>query len=383
MGRDTRKSVETTGDDSTAVMICRVLCIFFMTYVHVNPGRANWQGDTSAYLNGLEFVLADVLGRASVPALSVLSGFLAVSAYARRPNWWLYAKDRWQTMMVPLVFWNAAIIALSLVILWVTDTQTSIIKHLSPLDRVTPLLVADRLTGYHSGSATVALNFLRDLFACGLLLPLLVPLVKRSGVLGVGLVWIAGLTIGFAPIVMRPHILMFFTIGIYLIMQSDRLLPSPRTAIKLYATLLLTLALVQLVPILHSNYGQNVPTTAFRLTMASTFFVMAVALSRSAAGRVVARLEPVTYLLYLSHTLLLLVLWGAWQLFFDTDLDWPYAVFFVAAPWVVLLIVMALYKLLARVPAAVQRVVNGKTISRRVKSGGVDGVGQTLRSRSG
>lgn len=117
--------------------------------------------------------------------------------------------------------------------------------------------------------------------------------------------------------------------------------------------------------------------------MASSFSVVSAAISRSAFGRAVERLEPVTYLLYLSHTLLLLVLWGAWQLFFDTDLDWPYAVFFVAAPWVVLLCVLGLHKLLVRAPTVVQCVVNGKTLLRPVAPGALSRLGRTQRRPAG
>jgi hypothetical protein len=176
---------------------------------------------------------------------------------------------------------------------------------------------------------------------------------------------------------------MFFAIGIYLVLQSDRLVPSPKTAAKLYAVLLLALALVLLVPFLRTNFGQNVPSTVLRLTMASIFFFVSAAICRSAFGRAVERLEPVTYLLYLSHTLLLLVLWGAWQLFFDTDLDWPYAVFFVAAPWVVLLCVLGLHRLLVRVPAVVQCVINGRPISRPVAPGALSRLSRTQRKPAG
>ena len=79
-------------NDSLAIKICRVLCIFFTTYVHINPGKDNWTGEIPDYLANIGYLLSDLLGRASVPALSVLGGYLAVSAYQRRANWWQYAK---------------------------------------------------------------------------------------------------------------------------------------------------------------------------------------------------------------------------------------------------------------------------------------------------
>ena len=34
-----------TPNESEAIKICRVLCIFFMSYVHVNPGLDSFAGE--------------------------------------------------------------------------------------------------------------------------------------------------------------------------------------------------------------------------------------------------------------------------------------------------------------------------------------------------
>ena len=355
-----------TESDSIAIKICRVVCIFFMTYVHVNPGKDNWTGDIPEYLAQLGYILSDVFGRASVPALSVLGGYLAVSAYSRRQNWWIYVKERWQTLIIPLITWNLVIIVLSLCILWLTGAKTSIIHDLLPFNQLTPLLIIDKLTGYNYGSATTALNFLRDIFICSLLLPLLLKFIKRLDFTAVGIIWLAGLTIGFSPIVMRPNILMFFTIGICLALQSSQLIPTLNTALKLIATLLIALGLIYFVPALEANYGKNLPNNAMRLAVASCFLILAIALSRLKIGKLIARLEPLAYLMFLSHATIMLILWGVWQKFFGNTLQWPYAIFFVVAPFVTLIVLLAVHKVLIIMPATIQRILSGKTTSRRV-----------------
>jgi succinoglycan biosynthesis protein ExoH len=350
-----------TEQDSIAVKVCRVLCIFFMGYVHVNPGRDSWPQETPAPLSYLGWVLADILGRASVPALSVLSGYLAVAAYGRRRDWWAYANDRWLVLIVPMIAWNALLIVSSLAIFWLTDAQTAVVQHLGSLEQLTPLLVLDRLTGYHYGSAASALNFLRDLFFCSLLLPPMQWCMHRLGVGTVGLIWLTGMTIGFSPIVMRPHILMFFSIGVYLVSRSDRLVPSTGTVVRLLTTLMLVFALVYFVPSLKADADIDLPGTAFRLLMASALLAASALLSRVSIGRLIARLEPMIYLMYLSHVLVLLLLWGAWQQVFGKDLAWPYAVFFMAAPVVTLVIVHAAHERLLNLPTALQRILVGRT----------------------
>ncbi len=356
-----------TENDSLAIKISRVICIFFVSYVHVNPSMDKWVDEVPAHLpiiGTIGTILLDVLGRASVPALSVLGGYLAVSAYSRRSNWWVYAKERWQTLIVPMVTWNLVIIALSFIILSVTGVQTNVINDLQPFEQLTPLLLIDRLTGYNYGSAAVALDFLRDIFVCSLLLPLVLQLIKRLGATGVGIIWLTGLTVSFAPIVMKPSIMMFFTAGVYLALQSDRLIPSRETVFKLITVLLLVFVLVYFAPVLSVNYGKNVPNIVFRLVITSGLLITAIALSRISTGRLIARLEPVAYLMFLSHTTIMLILWGIWQKPFGNGLAWPYPIFFIAAPFVTMIIVLGLHKVLTRMPAIAQKILNGKTMSR-------------------
>jgi succinoglycan biosynthesis protein ExoH len=346
--------------DSLTIKVCRVLCIFFMAYVHVNPGRDFWPADSPQHLHHLGYLLADVLGRASVPALSVLSGYLAVAAYRRRGSWWAYAKDRWTVMIVPMVFWNAMVMLLALVVLFTTGIETSVLHHLGRLEDVTALLLLDRLTGFNYGSATSALSFLRDLFMCSLLLPVILLATRGLDAGAVGLVWLMGLTVGFSPVVMRPHILMFFSAGVYLVVRGPQLIPTLRTLLMLLGAVLLAFVLAYISPFKAAVAEQSLRSTVFRLLMASAFLVATVGLSRVAVGRQIARLEPAIFLMYLSHVVVLLVLWGAWQQFFDKDLAWPYAVFFVTAPVLTLLLVLKLFAWLRMAPTPVQQIVFGK-----------------------
>src|SRR5262245_14565639 len=94
-------------DLSPSIRICRVLCIFFMCYVHVNPGLDAF--DVSGALAQMKFVLGDVLGRASVPALSFIAGYLGVAALARRGICTSYIRERWRRLMIPMICWNGII----------------------------------------------------------------------------------------------------------------------------------------------------------------------------------------------------------------------------------------------------------------------------------
>ncbi len=351
-----------TANDSLAIKICRVMCIFFVMYVHVNPSNDIWLEKVPSnlsYIQHIGDILLNVLGRASVPALSVLGGYLAVSAYNRRSNWWKYVKERWQTIVIPMITWNIILIILSILIFATIGASTDVVRKMSPFQHMSPLVLADLITSYNNGSATIALNFLRDIFVCSLMFPLINQLVKRFDVAGVGIIWLVGLTVTFSPIVLKANILMFFTAGVYFALHSTRLIPSPRVALKLIATLLIVFGLVYFLPAL-SAYAGKVPNTIFRVLVTTAFLMASITLSRINAGKLLARLEPMTYLLFLSHTTIFLVLWGVWQRLFGNEMTWPYPLFFIIAPIIAVFIVYWLYKLVALTPVMTQKILAGK-----------------------
>jgi hypothetical protein len=374
-----------TERDSIAIKICRILCIFFMTYVHVNPSPSNWEGATKflwftghlapgelrvsvgneapQYLFNIANILAQILGRASVPALSIIGGFLAVSAYQRRSKWLLYAKERFQTLIIPLITWNVIIIALSLVILFGTGAHTDIINKLMPFDQITLSKALDSVTAYKTESVTTALTFLRDIFVCSLLIPLLILAFKRLGIVALTIIWLMGLTIGFAPIVLRDTIMLFYASGVYLALQSDQLIPTRSVALKLVLCILLALAIVQFTPALSDVYGgKNLTNTSVRLVVVPLFLIAAIALSRTDLGLRLAKLEPFAYLLFLSHSTIMLVFWGAWQIVFGKGAEWPYVIFYVMAPFAALAVVIVLHKIISLMPEMIQQLLVGKKI---------------------
>lgn len=347
-----------TASESTAIRICRVLCIFCMTYVHVNPGLDSFAGQLPSPLASVHGWLSELLGRASVPALSVLGGYLAVAAYGRRPAWLAYARERASVLLLPMVSWNGLILLLSLLIWLATGAQTAVLRDWPAVDASALAVHLDRLTGYGYGSATTALNFLRDLFVCSLLLPLLIMLLRRTGVAGLALLWLLGLTLGFAPLVIRPHILMFFAVGVHLALQGRLLWPRPRVLLHLALALAAVMALVAWLP----AYAGNLPGTGLRLLVATGFWLAAASLARFSLGAALARLEPAIYLLFLAHGCVMLLLWGGWQRVFGAGLAGPYLFFYLLAPPLTLLLVLGLRRLLALLPVGLQRLLSGKVI---------------------
>ncbi len=174
---------------SRGIENARFLCVLLMSYVHLGlpglPGRS-----TAIYA-----VLVDVLGRSSVPLLSVVSGLLIVSFYSRR-SWLAGVRDRAKALILPMIAVNALA-----VVLMGPPPQGSLVNAVTAIGGEPVLLY---------------MSFLRDLFVLCALAPALIWLVRRAPWLMAGL----GLAYYVANvetlIIFRPQIAGFFLIGIFI-----------------------------------------------------------------------------------------------------------------------------------------------------------------------
>lgn len=313
------------------IKISRIICIFFMTFVHVNPGKEKWINLAPNYLIQINWLLADILGRASVPALSLIGGWLAMMSISKRAQWWGYVSDRAKKLLLPMLAWNLFVVLISFLIFKGTGKMSSILERLSTQEEVMPLRVINALLGVSNGSATEALNFLRDVFVCSLFAFVIKKALETwaFGVLLAVLTW--GVTLGFAPIVMRPHIFMFFVIGAYVFVRGKQQ-SIQMSVIEIVGAILLINGLLFAMPTLSSLGTQFMLETNFRLAVSSLMLLACMGLSKTPWGQTLAKAEPYIFTLYLSHTTTMLVLWGAWQIIFGKEAYWPYIVFYLMAP---------------------------------------------------
>lgn len=97
---------------SATFKIARVLCIFFMTSAHAWPGAARLlDAQTSLVSQAFFFLIVDVLGKASVPLLSLISGLLFVLSFGRRGAVSVLL-GKVQTLLIPMVAWSLPMIVI-------------------------------------------------------------------------------------------------------------------------------------------------------------------------------------------------------------------------------------------------------------------------------
>ena len=327
---------------SDSIRIARVLCIFFMIYVHVNPGVSRFAPDVEGIreFDVARFWLVDSLGRASVALLSVIAGYLAVYSL-RRDIFRRFAVKKVSSLVVPLLLWDALFIAAAIASNLISPghLQQSLQGPLT-LRRLPNLLIA--VTG---SPANVPLDFLRDVFVCSLLAPLLIMTLRRTR--NGYIVLVAGLTaLGFATNFLHtPNILLLYAIGIY-VAHMEKI---PNLSMKLVAAswvamaaLGLALALGEIETTLHgTGYHAGilleVGFSAIRLPAAVAFWDLSLRINRSHLFSRLARLEPFVFIAFCCHLLVTTVVWLFWQKVLGDYYSPAYPLFFFLAPVVVMI----------------------------------------------
>jgi fucose 4-O-acetylase-like acetyltransferase len=291
-----------------AIAIARVLCMCGIVYVHA------WIGVSAAQLAALDMTpqgllrwgLVELFGRSAVPLLGIISGWLAVRS-ARRRHWPDFIKRKARTIFLPMVVWN--ILAIILV---------SGAGYLGLIDAPRPTglwwLVDEIFCLATPDQINVQMSFLRDLFVCMLLAPILVRMASAllAAIAAAAFAWaIAGIDF---PLLLRPQILAFFTLGILIKRGgTTHWLATRPIALVALPYALLAAAKIWLETI-DTQYAANVPLLlatldiALRVAAAFFFWCLAWRLASRPLGDAVRRLEPYVFLMFCSH---LIMIWFA------------------------------------------------------------------------
>lgn len=193
---------------STALAIARLIGILGIVYVHA------WTGRTAEELAAVAFswqavlrtVLGEVFGRSAVPLLGMISGWLVVSTATRQP-YGAFLRGKARTILLPMVLWNAIALVLVGAAATFGDLKAPTPSSIGwTLNELVPMVHADDIN--------VQMPFLRDLFVCMMLAPVLVRASSAwlAVVALIAVVWsVSGVHV---PLLLRPQILLFFTAGI-------------------------------------------------------------------------------------------------------------------------------------------------------------------------
>lgn len=342
------------------IELARVICVFLMIYAHVNPTRAEGLvlGNPGP-IELLRALLADGLGRCSVPLLSFVSGYLAWGALARAASLWRWVGRRWQVLYLPAVLWSGIWTLINLAA-WPFGIRTPIVAELLA-DTTPPLTRLDLLFSLIGGFANYPLDFLRDLAVMALLTPLLCR--ASTGLLAlVCLILLAG-TLTETDIVLlhRPLIGLSYLLGL----QAARCRIDLTTADRWLGPLALA-NLALLAGLAWFWLADWEPAYRWSMLVGRCLVPLLLWAGTARLGELpgasatLLRLRPLVFLAFCSHHITLTLVWAFVWLPWLGPADRPaYVLFLLGAPVLAFAVAACLARLIGGLPATWRHALTG------------------------
>lgn len=293
---------------SNAIIVSRVCAIFFMMYVHAEKGadvpRAGFA--QSSLDTQIRFVLVDIFGRSSVPLLTIISAYL-LSSRESISGFRTLLGSKVRTLLVPMWFWNLAYLALI--------GAGMILFNLPAPERLMDMAWYDAVFAVTDEPAQIPLAFLRDIFVCVILSPILVRLVRHVFWPSFMLSLVFAVIEPAQFILLRPQILAFFLVGLWFginggvpTLAGRRVLPLTVLAlIGLVAIFLVTHGFATSVTI-EAEWLQRLLSNFSRFFVAWLFWVAALRLAATPWLNAFQRVEPFVFLAFCSHVIVFNIL---------------------------------------------------------------------------
>lgn len=315
-GRRRKRVTSLTVDQniSTRINLMRILLISGIVLVHVpyNAATSPFMGETGIF-NWLRVFLGDSFFRIGVPCLSAISGYLL---FRRGRESVIFGKtiySKAETVLAPLLIWNLGL----LVVVLLAQSRNIGIGYFPDLWHSSPRELLSLAFAAEAFPINLPLYFLRDLFVCVLISPILAYFVQRAPVTTCSLLFVLAIlpdvTIG---LVLKKSILFSFTFGIFLALHRidvktmDRYAPLGVT-VTIAASAMLALGLYQTGP--NFTFWLDLARNTLSIVGAAGFWLLSALLIRTALGQRLANTGSLSFWVFCGHFPVLILLWMMWN----------------------------------------------------------------------
>jgi hypothetical protein len=307
---------------SDSIRVARVFCIFFMSYVHLHFFALDLYA--SDVYKVIRTVLVDVLGRSSVPLLSIISGFLAWGVFQREKSSRVF-KNRARKILVPMIIWNSIGAAL-------ISFKVGSFSGFEFFNSVLPLAAPGAYTH---------LDFLRDIYVMTLATPLLICLVRRAPLL----LLVAAIGVLFYDLnmyfVLRNQIFFFYAVGLFFAVYKIDFAASDFLIGLLSAFVFVGVCVVEVAELYgYDSTGYYYDNFVRRPLMVVFSWCLCVWLARGYFSRVFVYLERYVFLFFLSHVFIFSLIGAVFYRFKFLHSDIAYAVVWLVSPVVAYFLVV-------------------------------------------
>lgn len=312
---------------SSRIGLMRIVLIAGIVFVHIpfDPDTSPYLGLYGA-LDWLRVFLGESLFRVGVPCLSAISGYLLFRGGGAAFNYRKTLRRKMQTIVLPFLLWNGALLLAVLVM----QRYGIGIGYLPDLWPLSPAGLLDAALAAGGTPINLPLYFLRDLFVCILLSPVLAAAVRRypAAVLIV-LFTLAALPVPLG-IVLRNSILFSFTTGIWLALNKADLKSLDPYALPVAGGFLLLSGILATFLL---RTGPDFPDwleisrNVMIIFGIPGFWAIAALLMRSPLGARLSRTGGLSFWIFCGHYPVLLLVWMIW----NRSGPAPYPVFYAGA----------------------------------------------------
>jgi succinoglycan biosynthesis protein ExoH len=333
------------------IAMLRFLMIFGVVFLHVPP-FVPFSELTNEPFALFKAYLQLAVFRCTVPVLTVISGYLLFrSAIDQDPL--RLAKKKGKTILVPFLFFNLSLLAVGLALHH--GLGLSLSNDLPPADLRGWL---DLAIGYRGSPMNYPLNFLRDLLVLMLLAPVFGVFLRRAPWVGLVLVFGIFMNNFDRALLLRDVMAPVFYLGGLAAVRRWNLVAFDRFAWPALLAFLLACAWIVAMRVANTN--------VLRLVGPFLIWPAAALLVPTAFGRWMARMSKYSFFVFVAHAPVLLATWIAFKPFSR----WvPYPVYWVLAPFVVVGLLVVIYRLLARFAPALLGAVLGTRVDAQPRSG--------------
>ncbi|KAA3511518.1 acyltransferase family protein [Agrobacterium rosae] len=299
---------------SSRINLMRIVLISGIVFVHVphNPETSPFLG-LYGFFDWIRVFLGDALFRVGVPCLSAISGYLLFRRGMSAFDYSATVKSKAKTVLLPFFLWNGALLITVLAMQRVGLGD----GYFPDLWNATPREMISHGAALEEFPVNVPLYFLRDLFVCILLSPILAFLVRRAPLLTLGALLVLtawpDLTL---LIVQKKSILFSFTLGIALALYKIDLKTLDPYAIKI------TVALFAATALLATGLYFTGPEFTFELNLVRNLLAVVGAvglwassslLIQSRIGKRLANTGSLSFWIFCAHYPLLVIMWMIWN----------------------------------------------------------------------
>ncbi|MDD1497869.1 acyltransferase [Agrobacterium sp. CNPSo 3708] len=327
----------------------RIILISGIVFVHVphDPETSPFLG-LYGFFDWVRVFLGDALFRIGVPCLSAISGYLL---FRRGWNAFSYPatiKSKTKTVLLPFLLWNGGLF----VAVMLLQRAGIGVGYFPDLWNASPREMLSHGVAVEELPVNVPLYFLRDLFVCILLSPLLALLVRRFALPTLAiLLLLTAIPDLSLLIVQKKSILFSFTLGIALALHKIDLkmldpYAKPLTVVTLIVAAALATALYWTGP--EFTFGLNLMRNLLAVFGVLGFWVASSLLVQNRLGQRLSQTGSLSFWIFCAHYPLLVILWMVWN---KGDLDFYPAFYIGAVALTFLLLIISNAQVRARLPS--------------------------------